>query len=50
LEADLRTLAAQIASPRPKTAIVCACLRSMLDALDPAAHDGRAAISALLGE
>jgi hypothetical protein len=50
MEADLLTLAAQFASPRPKAAIVRACLRSLLDAVAPGAGPGRSAIEALLGE
>jgi hypothetical protein len=50
IEADLRTIAAQIASPRPKTAIVRECLRSLLESLDPGGSRSYAGIKALLGE
>ena len=50
MEADMRTLAAQLASPRPKTAIVRACLQALLEAAEPGALSGRAAIRNLLAE
>ena len=47
-EADLRTIAAQLASPRPKTAIVRACLRSLGESASGARS--RTGIRLLLGE
>lgn len=48
LEADLRTLAAQLESPQPKTAIVRECLRALSAAVGPGRT--RTAVLSLLGE
>lgn len=48
LEADLRTLAAQLESPHPKTAIVRECLRALAAAVGPGR--ARTAVLSLLGE
>ncbi len=48
LDADLRTLAAQLESPHPKTAIVRECLRALAAA--GTAGRARTAVLALLGE
>jgi len=51
LFADLRTLEAQAASPRPKTAILRECFRSLRDGLQKAGKpEAAAAIRSLLGE
>ena len=51
ITADLRTLDAQLQSPRPKTAIVRACLQSIAAALSRiGASDLRDPVAALLGE
>ena len=50
ITADLRTLDAQLQSPRPKTAIVRACLQSIAAALSRiGAPDLRDPVAALLG-
>lgn len=43
LEADLQTIASQLASPRPKTAVVRETLRSLAETLAGAAEGGPAA-------
>jgi hypothetical protein len=48
LDADLRTLAAQLESPHPKTAIVRECLRALSAAVN--AGRARTAVLSLLGE
>ena len=49
--ADLKTLDAQLQSPRPKTAIVRACLQSIAAVLSrPDAGDLRGPVTALLGK
>jgi hypothetical protein len=48
IEADLRTLAAQLESPHPKTAIVRECLRALAAAVDPGRT--RTSVLSLLGE
>jgi hypothetical protein len=48
LDADLRTLAAQLESPHPKTAIVRECLRALAAAVGPGR--ARTAVLSLLGE
>jgi len=51
LAADIRTAEAQLASPRPKTAIVRECLRSILGALKGSGTEAcREALLRLLGE
>jgi hypothetical protein len=50
MDADLKSLAAQLASPRPGTAIVRACLQALLETAEPGALSGRAAIRDLLAE
>ena len=51
LMADLKSIDAQLDSPRPKTAIVKECLRSIKETLEGRVQeDGLAEISGLLGE
>jgi hypothetical protein len=47
---DLRTIDAQLVSPRPKTAVVRACLQSIREALDTAAdHTPYEWVTAFIG-
>ncbi|HSV93868.1 MAG TPA: hypothetical protein VLH81_12370 [Desulfobacterales bacterium] len=48
MDADLKSLAAQLASPRPGTAIVRACLQALIEAAEPQSLSSRAAIRELL--
>jgi hypothetical protein len=51
LMADLKTMDVQLQSPRPKTAIIKACLRSVKDTVEGRSPgDSLAKISGLLGE
>lgn len=50
MDADLKSLAAQLASPRPGTAIVRACLQALIEAAEPQSLSSRAAIRELLAE
>jgi hypothetical protein len=51
LMADVKTIAAQLASSRPKTAIIKECLRSLLGIVEKADdNENFAKIKALLGE
>ena len=50
MDADLKSLAAQLASPRPRTAIVRACLQALLEAAEPHSISSRDAIRELLAE
>lgn len=50
MDADLKSLAAQLASPRPKTAIVRASLQALLEDAELQSLSSRAAIRELLAE